>query len=243
MSQFVAIDATTGEGKADWYLRAAHRIHGRVTDSDHRPIAGATVQTSASIYGEDVETDTDGRYLLDTIDPSLGRTCVSARHPNYLTAHAFVATSASDVAQDLVMEHGVEVRGVIVGPQSQVVPGAALVLGLERHNLELRAVSDLDGSFVFACVPPGAGALQVGRRGHARQRLPVMVPKAPADPVVVRVELEPSHFIGGVATGVNGEPFLGVSIAPRLNDGYLDGIGAETDARGASASTASQRSD
>jgi RNA polymerase sigma-70 factor (ECF subfamily) len=227
------VDVSTGSCDVELHLRAANRIHGRVTDSEQRPIAGATVRTFHTIYAEAAETGADGRFVVDNLDPSLQQHSLFARKDGYVEGKADVKATGADVEQDLVLEQGVEVRGVVVGPQGQPVPAATVFLGFSPSAYNRQdAVSAADGSFAFACVAAGDETLNVERRGLAGKRMKLHVPKPPAAPVTVRVELEAGHFIGGGASSADGKPVVGVSIAPRLGDEYLDGIRGKTDAKG-----------
>jgi hypothetical protein len=227
------VDVSTGSCDVVLHLRAANRIHGRVTDSDQRPIAGATVRTFHTIYADAAATDADGRFVVDNLDPSLTSHSLFARKEGYVEGKAEVPAGGPDVEQDLVLTAGVEIRGVVVGPQGQPVPAATLFLGFSPSAYNRQdAVSAADGSFRFACVGAGDETLNVERRGFAGKRVKLQVPKAPAAPLVVRVELDAGHFIGGVASSADGKPVAGVSIAPRLGDEYLDAIRGKTDAQG-----------
>lgn len=230
LRQEVQVDVEQRRGEAELHLRAANRIHGRVTDGDGRPVAGAMVRTFFTIYGMAATTDADGRYVVDTLDPSLERHSLFARKDGYVEARAEVTATAADVEQDLVLQRGVELRGDVRGPDGEAVAAATVFVGFSPSAYDrLDAVSQADGSFTFACVKPGEQTLNVERRGYAGQRLKVQVPAAPAPPVVVHVQLQKGHFVGGRAVTDDGKPFAGVSIAPRLDGEYLDGIRARTD--------------
>ncbi|HEX5052750.1 MAG TPA: carboxypeptidase-like regulatory domain-containing protein [Planctomycetota bacterium] len=230
LHQDVAVDVRAGTGEAELHLRTANRIHGRVTDSDMRAIAGATVRTFYTIYTDGAQTDADGRYVLDNLDPSLESHSVFARKDGYVEGKAEVKATGPDVEQDLVLGRGVEVRGVVTGPGGQPLAAATVFLGFSPNAYDrLDAISDIAGAFRFACVAEGEQTLNVERRGFSGTRLKVQVPKPPAPPVVVPVRLEVGHWIGGRAIDGDGKPVAGVAIAPRLDDEYLDGIRAKTD--------------
>ena len=233
LRQEVPVDVAQKAGEVELHLRAANRIHGRVTDEQQRPVQGATVRTFYTLYGDGSLTDADGRFLLDTIDPSLERHSLFARKDGFVEARAEVAATGPDVEQDLVMLRGVEVRGDVRGPQGEPLAAATVFLGFSPSAYNrLDAITDAQGQFVFPCVGEGEETLNVERRGYSGQRQKVQVPKAPAVAVVVHVRLEAGHFIGGRAVGGDGKPIAGVSIAPRLDGEYLDGIRGKTDADG-----------
>ena len=229
----VAVDVAKGEGACELRLRVANRIHGRVTDPEQRPIAGATVRTFFTIFTDGASTDADGRFVLDNLDPSLESHSLFARKEGYVEGKAEVKATAPDVEQDLVLGRGVEVRGVVAGAGGKLLPAATVFLGFSPSAYDrLDAVSGADGAFVFPCVAAGEHTLNVERTGFAGKRVKVTVPPPPSPPVVVRVELEAGHFVGGRAVGADGKPIAGVSIAPRLDGEYLDGIRSKTDADG-----------
>jgi RNA polymerase sigma factor (sigma-70 family) len=227
------IDTSRGDCEVALHLRAANRIHGRVFDADHQPVAGATVRTFYTIYADGAETDADGRFVLDNLDPGLTSHSLFARKAGYVEGKAEVQASGPDVEQDLVLGRGVEVRGAVFGPHGRPVPAATVYLGSSPNAYDrLDAVTAGDGSFAFDCVAAGEQMLNVERRGLAGKRVKVQVPKAPAAPVVVRVDLDAGHFVGGTARDAGGKPLAEVSIAPRLLDEYVADVRGKTDADG-----------
>jgi RNA polymerase sigma-70 factor (ECF subfamily) len=232
VQQRTEIDASRGECEVELRLRAAGRIHGRVIDPEHHPVAGATVRTFYTIYADGAETGADGAFVLDNLDPSLASHSLFARKDGWVEGKAEVKATGPDTAQDLVLERGVEVRGVVLGPRGRPVPAATVYLGSSPNAYDrMDAVTADDGAFVFACVPAGEQTLNVERRGLAGRRTKLRVPKAPAAPLVVRVDLDAGHFVGGVARDAEGNALAGVSLAPRLNDEYLE-LRARTGADG-----------
>ncbi len=228
-----AIDVENGKGEAELHLRLANRIRGRVTDGDQRPVQGAAVRTFYTIYTDAAETDGDGRFVLDNLDPSLKSHSLFARKEGYVEGKAEVVATGPDVEQDLVLLRGVEVRGIVTGSRGQPLAAATVFLGSSPNAYNrLDAVSGNDGRFRFPCVAAGEEAINVERGGYAGKRLKVQVPKAPSAAVEVLVQLEAGHFIAGLAKGADGKPVEGVSIAARLDGEYLDGIRSKTDAEG-----------
>ncbi|MEZ5964006.1 MAG: sigma-70 family RNA polymerase sigma factor [Planctomycetota bacterium] len=229
----VAIDVQRGVGEVDLSLRRANRIHGRITDDDGRPVAGATVRTFYTIYADGAETDDDGRYVLDNLDPSLASHSVFARREGFVEAKAEVQASAADVAQDLVMHRGTAVTGTVFGPSGQPIPAATVFLGSSPNAYDrLDAFTDLHGRFAFPCVAAGEHTLNVERRGLASKRQEVTVPAAPAPALDIRVVLDAGHFVAGRVRDREGQPMANVSIAPRLGGEYLSDVRGTTDAAG-----------
>ncbi len=233
LRQEIQIDVARGEGEAELRLRKANRIHGRVTDTSGQPVAGATVRTFYTIYADAAATDVDGRYVLDNLDPSLQQHSVFARKAGFVEANAEVEATSPDVERNLVLAPGVGIRGSVWSPAGRPVAAAKVFLGSSPNAYDrLDAVTDLDGNFSFDCVAAGEHVVNVERRGFAGSRTQVTVPKAPSAPVVVRVDLQVGHFVAGIATGPDGRPLVGVSIAPKLQQQYLEGIRSKTDAQG-----------
>ncbi len=233
LRQEVSVDLDTGVGEAELHLRTANRIHGRVTDDNGAPVAGATVRTFFTIYDTPGTTDADGRFVLDNLDPSLASHDLFARKEGYIEAREQVQAKTPDVEQDLVLRRGVEVRGIVVDTQGRPVPAATVFLGFSPSAYNRQdAVSDLAGAFRFACVAAGEHTLNVERRGFSGLRQQIQVPPPPSNPVVVPVRLEPGHFLGGRTLDSDGKPLAGVSIAPRLDGEYLDAIRGKSDEDG-----------
>lgn len=228
-----AIDVAKGEGETEVRLRAANRIHGRVTDAEQRPLAGATVQTFFTIYEPAVVTDADGRFVLDNLDTSLATHSLFARKTGYVEGKVEVKATKPDVEQDLVLERGVEVRGFVRDAAGKPISAATVFLGFSPSAYDrMDAVSGNDGSFVFPCVAAGKHRLNAERRGLAGKRFEIEVPKPPAPAVLVDVRLDAGHFVGGRAILKDGKPAAGIGVAARLDDDYLEGLRTRTDEQG-----------
>src|SRR5262249_17401805 len=113
------IDASRGECDVDFRLRAACRIHGRVTDPDPHPTAGALARPFYTTYPEAAEPGAAATFVLDNLDPGLASHSLFARKDGWVEGKAEVKATGPDTAQDLVLERGVEVRGVVLGPRGR----------------------------------------------------------------------------------------------------------------------------
>lgn len=233
LRQEVAIDLDTGIGETELRMRLAHRIHGRITDPNGRPIADAVVRTFHTIFTTGSKSDHNGHFVLDNLDPSLASHSLFARKPGYIEAKSEVKIEGSEAEQDLVLTFGVKVQGTVVGPSSQPVAAASVFLGFSPSAYDrIDATTDLMGRFEFACVAPGEHTVNVERRGFSGLRQKIEVPKPPSPPIIVPLRLETGHFLGGQVLDDQRKAIAGVSIAPRLDGEYLSGIRAKTDAQG-----------
>lgn len=218
--------------EADFELTPSFQVMGRVVDEAGTPVMGAVVR-SFFTNRNDAETDAQGRYLLDFLDPARERHTVYARKPGYVEASTVVTTSGAKLEiEDLVLTRGVRVAGRVVDISGQPVVGAELYIGFSPSAYNrIDAMSEADGSFEFPNVPTGHQTLVADRKGYAphSEILDLAPNRLNHDGMLIR--LERGHFIGGIARDTEGEPVVGVSISTRFNREYF-GSRYKTDADG-----------
>ena len=101
--------------RLDFDLRKEFRIRGRVTDVDGQPIEGAKVDTFFN-RSDPVATDAEGKFVLAGLDPGRVEHMLDARKDGYVRAGVTVRTDGEQAEQDLVLDLGNEVWGVVSGP-------------------------------------------------------------------------------------------------------------------------------
>ncbi len=193
------------EVRVDITLPKGFVIHGKITDATGAPVVGAKVTT---FYASEfvVETDANGEYRLDRLDPGRPKHMVYARAEGWLEAKANVATKSTDVEQDFVMHPGSSVRGVLRDPNGAPVAGAAMFIGDSPYSYDkLEAKSDAAGGFAFPTVPPGSRTLVTQIPGFAADIRKIEVPRA-GGVLEVEIELDPGHTLSGQVVDQSGQP-------------------------------------
>lgn len=224
-AQCRAIAEVGGPGsvtEANIDLVASFRVKGRVVDGSGQPVAGATVRTFFTSR-RSVETDVDGHFVLDHLDPRRAYHSVYARAAGYAEAKVTVDTEVPETeVPDLVVTRGIRVEGEVRDDRGHLLPGVELYIGFSPSAYNrLDAVSRDDGQFVFPHVPAGEQTLFAEHSGYAPDRRTLQLSKA--QPVVagVLVQLTRGHSIGGVVRNEQGDPMPDVRISPRHKGEYF----------------------
>lgn len=227
-------------------IAADFAMAGRVVDEDSRPIAGAEILLA---HARDVDwwnrvalTDAEGRFALAALD--IHQT-ITARADGYFGAAIVTVdrpnTSDAATAREtvLVLKKGAAViSGRVIDPNGAPILGAIVRVGREPHLpgrdpegrptafLETHhALTDADGRFKTATLPPGSYPLVVRRVGYGLHRGNVEIKMDRAEDNVV--VLSPEATIRGRVTYSSGAPAAGIYVTARGDD-RLTGIFAET---------------
>ncbi len=238
------------------------RVSGRVTDPYGNPVAGALVSIEKWVESspitafmggkddDDVETDPErlartdsrGRFAIrrharDGNDPDL---VVRGRGFQVLRArHKLVGDAVDSRAEDLVLEPGLLVSGIVLDPHGQPVEGAYVrrsndttnpLAGIvnvfaEQGGVTVTSKKGLrtgpDGTFEFPYEAPGAYAFEAEHEDHPLAKLEGS--SAPgAGTVNVALRFGPSAAIEGVVRGLApGREGIQVSVLP-IADGVSD---------------------
>lgn len=193
-------------------LRPGATVEGVVTAPDGRVAIGATVEivpdgASGDMFarfsmGGDSETDGDGHYRLDGVEP--GPRTLAATHEDYDRGVASLEVRAGENRLDLRLGGGQEVGGRVVGPGGQVVAGATVRVttpgmgwGFERSD-----TTDSAGLFSVSGVPDGTYDTIASHPEYAEGRgSPVTVAGAPV--LGVTIELPTGGAIVGALQGLS----------------------------------------
>lgn len=197
-------------------------LSGQVLGPDGKPVAGATIVSTAWDAGEprlwSAVSDAEGRFTL-AADPTSSRAVrsltVLARRPGLALALAqaqpgtpltlTLGAAAEDRCGVLLAPDGTPAAGVLVSAAS-LSAGERPPLGLSLPEDALTTVSDREGRFSLPGFPAGGAAeVQVARDGYAAERTRLSDP----EPVVIR--LRPAVAVTGrVLAG--GRPQAGVRV-------------------------------
>ena len=218
----VAVDGE--EGYADFVLRPAFIVTGRVTGMAGTGIAGAEVVTFRRLH-RPATTDAEGYFRLADIDPRGKGLYLEASASGYVARGEMIPFEGEGL-DGLVIElsRGAIVRGVVRGPGQEPVEGAALVIttGVSKSQYRMEAESDSEGRFEFSGVPPGRHRLDAthGQFAATRHEIDVLAPGTPLDVVV---ELSVGRTLRGIVRSAFGGPIAEAKVS--AHSGYGKGRG------------------
>ncbi|MCA8943360.1 MAG: carboxypeptidase regulatory-like domain-containing protein [Planctomycetes bacterium] len=221
---------TASRAIVDFELRPSLRVVGRVVDESGQPLEGARV-TSFFTNRNVVESDRDGRFTLDHLDPERESHDVYARLDGYVEASAKVASSGTEVqVPDFVMRRGGRIAGRVVDEVGTALPAIDLYIGFSPSAYNrLDAVSGDDGDFEFLAVPFGDQNLVTLANGFAPSRQVVVLSESRRVIDHLEIRLTRGHFVGGVVLDESGSPRTGVGFAARHAGEYIDKRGRTDD--------------
>jgi uncharacterized GH25 family protein len=166
----VTLESGVGEARVDLEFGTGLTLSGQALQAE-RPIAGATIY----VEGTDIdhngwnETDTDGRFVIEGLEPGTYR--LDLRH--WQTGLAYNKTIELATTREIVIEVPTAlVGGRIVGASDrQPLAGVSLTLTSDATELERlpihTATTDLEGKFEFGNVADGTWRLAASKKGYA----------------------------------------------------------------------------
>jgi RNA polymerase sigma factor (sigma-70 family) len=191
---------------AEYTLRLARavRVGGLVLDPNGVPVSGATVEGSYptdSLWESQREThiaefkattDASGKWESRRVAPELIRSLrLHARHPRHGPSEPVEVSSDPDLDRQLRegtltfhLAAATGIRGLVLDPENNPVPGAKVLLGQLYSSDSKRATTAIDGSFEFAGVPPGKRLLTGNAEGFATTTVQLDL-HADSDPVLL----------------------------------------------------------
>jgi protocatechuate 3,4-dioxygenase beta subunit len=197
-------------------LERAARLTGRVVDDQGRPVSGAELTlrnqnsptrfTSDPARHADARTDHDGHFEVatHTRNPIVDLIVEHPAHPRF-EAGGFMASAGSPV--EIVLAHGVTLRGKVVDPEGGPVVGASVRLGFEPTAQEgmspgpardSRARSGAGGQFAFSGLARGVARLYATDEGRAPSEVAVVEIDEDAPPAVTLTLQQGSALVGRV---------------------------------------------
>lgn len=209
-AEAVANVAQRGPGEltlAPIALEPETRLHGRVLDTQGRPVEAAQVRNRRLRLAEWTATDADGRFELGALAPGGPTAWLEVRHPDF----AWLERDAEPVDEplELTLERGYAVGGRVRDPDGAVVAGAWVRLGSSHSpGNEPPVTTDAQGRFVLGQRTSGFAHVWVWADGFASRRAMASPPSNGADTVEVEVTLEPERVLRGRVLLPGGEPKL-----------------------------------
>lgn len=226
-------DVTDGDANVALHAKRLIPLQGIVQTADGKPVAGAALFVLAG-DGEDAMpmplsphvSGANGRFRLRTkiIDSQPER--IVAMKPGMPLAMSPIVTPRTREVVVTMPDDGVEVRGIVTGPDAKPVAGVAVTpLPGERQFGEpaiLWATTDASGHF-SGSLSAGSTSLGFAKRGYVREEQPVTV-AADANPVAV--SLRATVAIRGRVVNADGSPAAEVPVMTRNEQAQTDANGA-----------------
>jgi hypothetical protein len=214
-----AADVTSGDANVALHATRLIPLQGIVQTADGKPVGGAALFVLAG-EGDDAmqmplsprASGADGRFRLRTkiIDSQPER--IVAMKPGMPLATSPVITPRTREVVVTMPDGGVDVRGVVTGPDGKPVAGVAVTpLPGERQFGEpalLWATTDASGRF-SGHLAAGAAALGFAKHGYVRAQQRVTVA---ADAKPVAVSLRATVGIRGRVVNADGSPAADVPV-------------------------------
>lgn len=236
-------------------LEPAVPIHGLVTDSAARPVAGAkiwaTPRAGGFVPGYPIDPSPtvsapDGTFRVE--ETAYGYTYrLTAHAPGYAYALVDLPPFESDQViepVELVLQRGRRVVGTVVDDQGTFVAAAHVALLWPLDESEFRSTFDApatatttdgNGGFAFPAAAPGSYEIRITHPEYA-ERTPsdIEVPAGDSDLDLGEFSLPTGQRIHGIVAGSDGQPVAGAVVKARGR--YQAGQSAErestTDADG-----------
>ncbi|HEX2122638.1 MAG TPA: carboxypeptidase-like regulatory domain-containing protein, partial [Thermoanaerobaculia bacterium] len=227
---------TSSSARLDFNAAKQRYLRGTVVDERKRPIAGALVLGLPSqipllyaiVIDRDVRggrTGADGRFRI----PVLSEVRVQALHPRY--AAALVESPKPDEPMTIVLRDGIEVRGVVTGPDGKPVAGAGIAAIQDPFGAVALPIDSVlssgygepfvetgrDGTFTLR-LNAAPHDLAVWKEGYAGFRLGGLTPAAGEPPL--RITLDRGAELRGRVVAKKGNPPLLGTISAESDGGY-----------------------
>ena len=211
-------------------------IHGLVTDSEARPVAGAkiwaTPRAGGFVPGYPIDppptvSAPDGTFRVE--ETAYGYTYrLTAHAPGYAYALVDLPPFESDQIiepVELVLQRGRRVVGTVVDDQGSFVAAAHVALLWPLDESEFRSLFDApatatttdgDGGFAFPAAAPGSYEIRITHPEYA-ERTPsdIEVPAGDSDLDLGEFSLPAGQRIHGIVSGSDGQPVAGAAVRAR----------------------------
>ncbi len=219
-------------------LKRGATIGGIAQDQQGQPIEGVEVEgtlyseTDSSkgelrptISGVIAKSDSAGKWTFTSAPNEAVNLHLQFSHPDYVskdssTPHVWSWQQLLDQDQVIELRRGFRLRGRVLDPQSQPVPGAEVTLGEDGiMSSNPKAKTDAEGKFAFEKLPDRLAVLTVLAKGWAPE-LHTLYPteETTAEPIDIR--LLPPSVVRIRTVNPEGEPIPGVRFGPEYWRGH-----------------------
>jgi hypothetical protein len=202
-------------------LSPSSKVAGFVKNEAGEPVAGAQIK-AVPFAQEKVQTDANGFYEIDGINPQESRYTLYINSENYPTESVkFTPTQVGITAKcDVLLESGVTIYGKVTGPDGKAVSNAAIG-PVPKHSMLKRATTDANGYYKLKNIKKGelvlsvfhpeyspyVGKFQIGLQESERK---------------IDISLEISKLLRGRVVDRQGNGIEGVEIEMRQFDGVYN---------------------
>jgi len=205
-------------GKTVLTLRRGHLVQGTVLRPDGTPAVGARVCQGAMSYGAGfaaTETDEEGRFAFP--DRRVGKVVLTIEATGCAPQVASVKM-APDVPEPIIrLQPGHTIRGHIVDPQGEPVPGVAVRLTQWRRSyraLSWQGKTDAAGRFVWPGAPEDSVTFRFNKKGY----MSIPWKQLTAGPEEHEIILpQPMEITGTVTDAETGKPVASCTVIPGLH--------------------------
>ncbi|MAE67149.1 MAG: hypothetical protein CMJ18_23050 [Phycisphaeraceae bacterium] len=213
----------TGPQEMEIVLRPGRSVAGIVRDPDGKVLHDVVVRHVGWLELR-TTTAADGRYRITGI-PDRRRQSLTFRKPGYLPATRVAHPTGHDVNLDVSLERGVNVCGVVRGPDDEPLGGALVTVGRNRVVGRSRGTTDEQGRF---CIP-------APRRGRLTMRVsyPQHVPDLREIDITtgmheLAIRLVEGSSVGGRVLDEESRPIEGAAVSAFLDRPFDLGLFTET---------------
>jgi hypothetical protein len=205
-------------GKAVLTLRRGHVVQGTVLRPDGTPAVGARVCQGAMSYGADfatTETGPEGRFVFP--GRRIGKVVLTIQATGCAPEVASVEVASDVPLPASQLQPGHRLRGHVVDPQGEPVPGVAVRVTQWRRShraLSWQRQTDAEGRFVWTGAPEDSVTFQFNKKGYM---------SIPWRPLTARAEEHeiilppPVEITGTVTDAETGEPVASCTIIPGIH--------------------------
>lgn len=173
-------------------------LHGRVVDENGNAVAAAHVKGFPTGHAQAL-SDREGRFALGGLPAHehWQMICVRADGFAYLR-HDLEDGRIPAEELTLVLQRGVELLGQVLDEAGQALPGADVVAGRSRSDIDsFHTLAGDEGRFTFACLPRTIHELHVEATGCAPYRQALALPERGAA-TPLRVVLQRGATVHGI---------------------------------------------
>jgi protocatechuate 3,4-dioxygenase beta subunit len=238
------VEGATKEG-VEVKVTAGTELKGHVTDArTGRPVANASVtyvaasagpggggggrggpggQAAAAAGGDEITTDADGRFTIDTLAP--GRVSVTVRHPDYTDGNEIAEVKETGGTVELRLSAGTAIAGLVVAA-NQPVAGAEVALAGAGESGFGRVLggsqttqTDSSGHFRFDHLAAGRYTVSGGQSGKSSNLADVVLRTGESKEDLV-LSLSGGATIQGIVSGLPDGWRSGTSISASGANGF-----------------------
>jgi protocatechuate 3,4-dioxygenase beta subunit len=213
-------------------LRRSAVLRGRILDADGSAIPDAQVR-GFPIGHVRALSDAAGRFTLTGLPTDAHWLTLRIQAAGFAgLRHDLEQGRIPSDELTIVLQRGVELAGQVLDGSGQPLPGAEVVAGSSRSDIDaLSTVAGDEGRFSFACLPRATRDLIVEAAGCAPHHQLLALPESGrADPL--RIVLEHGLTLHGIVVDAQQRELPDFDVYVRRDQEYIENAGTKTGADG-----------